>query len=352
VENAPRRFARRELASARATNHKARALDTNDERPDEQPGDMPFKAGHVALVGRPNVGKSTLLNALIGSELAVATRFPQTTRERLLGVWAGEGFQAVLVDTPGIHRAKSALNRFMVEEAIRGARGVDLVLLLAEAPVIADAEAAEAWQPGPGARAALEAIAASGKPIALVLTKCDRVRERALLLPILRKWAELHEFTALLPVSAVNGEGLEALREHVVARLPGGAPIFPEDQLSDRAMRWHAGERVRAALFDALRDELPYSCAVTIESYKEQRRPPKDIIRATIHVERESQKPMVIGKGGQTIKGISIAARRSIAELTGKPCDLYLEVKVTSNWTRDPALMERLGLHAPVGGES
>jgi GTP-binding protein Era len=327
-------------------------LDENDQAPAEPTPDMSFRAGHVALVGRPNVGKSTLLNALVGSELAVATRFPQTTRERLLGVWAGPGFQAVLVDTPGIHRAKSALNRFMVEEALRGAREVDLVLLLAEAPVVTEPEAAEAWHPGPGALAALEAITAADKPLALVLTKCDRVRERALLLPVLRKWSELHAFTALLPVSAVTGEGLEALREHVVSHLPEGAPIFPEDQLSDRAMRWHAGERVRAALFDALRDELPYSCAVTIESYKEQRRPPKDIIRASIHVERESQKPMVIGKGGQTIKAISIAARRAIAELTGKPCDLYLEVKVTPNWTRDPALMERLGLHAPVGGES
>lgn len=316
------------------------------------PADLPFRAGHVALCGRPNVGKSTLLNTLVGSELAIATEFPQTTRERLLGVWTGEGFQAVLVDTPGIHRAKSALNRFMVDEALRGARAVDLILLLAEAPIVADAEAAEAWEPGPGAAAALASLAETGRPIALVLTKCDRLRDRALLLPVLRRWATLHEFTALLPVSAVTGEGLAALREHVAARLPESPPIFDADDLSDRAVRWHAGERVRAALFANLRDELPYSCAVTIESFREQRTPPRDIVRASVHVERESQKPMVIGKGGQTIKAISIAARRAIAELTGRPCELYLEVKVTPNWTRDPALMERLGLHAPVGGAS
>ncbi len=314
--------------------------------------EVPFRAGYVALCGRPNVGKSTLLNALVGSELAVATEFPQTTRERLLGVWTGEGFQAVLVDTPGIHRAKSALNRFMVDEALRGARSVDLILLLAEAPIVADAEAAEAWEPGPGATAALTALVETGRPIALVLTKCDRLRDKGLLLPILRKWSASHAFTALLPISAITGEGLEQLRAHVAAQLPESPPIFDPDELSDRAVRWHAGERVRAALFANLRDELPYSCAVTIESFKEQRNPPKDIIRASIHVERESQKPMVIGKGAQVIKAISIAARRAIAELTGRPCDLYLEVKVTPNWTRDPALMERLGLHAPVGGAS
>lgn len=328
------------------------APDNADNSPARSPEDAPFRAGRVALCGRPNVGKSTLLNALVGSDLAVATRFPQTTRERLLGVWAEPDFQVALVDTPGIHRAKSALNRFMVEEALRGARGVDLVLLLAEAPLVTDIETAAAWEPGPGAIAALEAVVAAERPIALVLTKCDRLRQRELLLPILQKWSTLHPFTALIPVSAVRREGLEALREHVVSQLPVGAPLFAEDELSDRPMRWHAGERVRAALFAHLGEELPYACAVTVESFKEQRRPPKDIVRASVHVERESQKPMVIGKGGQTIKAISMEARQAIAALTGRPCDLYLEVKVTPNWTRDPALMQRLGLHEPVGGES
>jgi len=322
------------------------------ERPPTDADEQPFRAGYVALSGRPNVGKSTLLNALIGSDLAIATPFPQTTRERTLGIWTEDDFQAVLVDTPGIHRARSALNRFMVDEAIRGARSVDLILLLAEAPRLADTEAALAWQPGPGALEALEALKAVGPPIALVLTKCDELRDRALLLPILERWSSLHDFTALLPISALRGEGLAALREHVRERLPAGAPIFEPDQLSDRALRWHAGERVRAALFEHLRDELPYSCAVTIESFKEQRTPPRDIVVASVHVERESQKPMVIGRGGQTIKAISMAARRAIAGLTGRPCDLFVDVKVTPNWTRDPALMERLGLHAPVGGSS
>jgi GTPase len=311
-----------------------------------------FRAGRVGLCGRPNVGKSTLLNALVGAELAVATRFPQTTRERLLGVWTTPELQAVLVDTPGIHRAKSALNRFMVDEALRGARSVDLLLLLAEVPMLADSAAAEAWEPGEGAMAALTALAELGKPITLVLTKVDRLHPPELLLPVIARWSSLHGFAAVLPVSAHTGVGLDALRGHIAAGLPLGEPRFAEDQLSDRSMRWHAGERVRAALFRHLGDELPYACAVTIEAYKEQRRPAKDIIRATIHVERESQKPMLIGKGGQTIKAISIDARKAISGLTGRACDLFLNVAVTANWTRDAALMQRLGLHEAVGGES
>ena len=311
-----------------------------------------FRAGQVGLCGRPNVGKSTLLNALVGAELAVATRFPQTTRERLLGVWTTPEIQAVLVDTPGIHRAKSALNRFMVDEALRGARAVDVLLLLAEVPQLPDAAAAEEWQPGEGAMAALSALKEVRKPITLVMTKVDRLHPPELLLPVIARWNSLHEFAAVLPVSAQTGAGLDALRAHIAASLPERAPYYAEDQLSDRSMRWHAGERVRAALFRHLGDELPYACAVTIEAFKEQKRPEKDIIRATVHVERESQKPMIIGKGGLTIKAISIDARKAISALTGRACDLFLNVAVTANWTRDAALMQRLGLHEAMGGES
>ncbi|MCB9570165.1 MAG: GTPase Era [Myxococcales bacterium] len=306
----------------------------------------------VALCGRPNVGKSTLLNALVGSEVAVASRLPQTTRQRLLGIWGGDAFQAVLVDTPGIHRARSPLNRYMVDEALRGATGVDLVLMLAEAPILEDAEAAAAWTPGEGARAALDAVIPLGAPIVLVLTKVDRLRHRELLLPVISTWSAIHPFEAIVPIAATTGEGLETLREVVQGRLPEGEALYDPETLSDRDLRWHAGERVREAIFALLSDELPYSCAVTIESFREQRRPAKDVIRAIVHVERESQKAMVIGKGGQTIREISMRARQAIAELTGRPCDLFLTVKVTRNWTRDPELMARLGYHQPVGGES
>lgn len=304
-----------------------------------------FRAGFVALCGRPNVGKSTLLNALVGQDLAIATRFPQTTRERMLGVWNDDTFQAVLVDTPGIHRAKSKLNRYMVDEALRGAEDVDLVLMLAEAPKLPDAEAAEQWTPGPGATAALEALAELGRPMVLVLTKVDRIETRELLLPVLERWAAMHEFAAIVPTSATEGEGLDTVREQVLAHLPPGEALFDPEQLSDRNMRWHAAECVRAELFAALGDELPYSCAVTVESYRSSRE--RDRIGATVHVERKSQKGIVIGAKGRVIKAIGKAARARISELTGRPCDLFLEVRVTENWTKDKKKLEALGYRGP-----
>jgi GTP-binding protein Era len=191
--------------------------------------------------------------------------------------------------------------------------------------------------------AALEALAALGKPITLVLTKVDRLRPPDLLLPVIARWSAAARVRGGAAGQRAHRRGARRAAPAHRRGLPLGEPKFAEDQLSDRSMRWHAGERVRAALFRHLGDELPYACAVTIEAFKEQKRPAKDIIRATIHVERESQKAMVIGKGGQTIKAISIDARKAISRLTGRACDLFLNVTVTANWTRDPALMQRLG---------
>jgi GTP-binding protein Era len=305
----------------------------------------PFRSGFVALCGRPNVGKSTLLNALLGEELAVATARPQTTRERMLGIWDTDEFQAVLVDTPGIHRAKSALNRHMVDEALRGASEVDLVLLLAEMPALDDAEKAIDWQPGAGALAAFEKVKGLGLPLALVITKCDRLRDPNLLLPIIERWRTLHPFVAIVPTSALNGEGLPILRELVRDHLPVHDRYFDADQLSDREMRWHAAELVRAELLERLSEELPYSCAVVVMRYHEG--PGGDRIEAAIHVERDSQKGIVVGQGGKMIKAISIGARQRISTLTGRPCELFLEVRVTRDWTKDPNKLRELGYVAP-----
>jgi len=313
-----------------------------------------LRAGFIALCGRPNVGKSTLLNALIGEPIAVATASPQTTRERLLGIWTGDDFQAVLVDTPGIHRPRSALNRFMVDQALRAAKDVDLILLLAEAPSLADAAAAEAWEPGPMQREVLERLAGLARPIALVLTKVDQLADPRLMIPLIATWSQLHPFAAVVPVSALQGHNLDRLVEVVRAHLPPAeAYLYDPDHLSDRQMRWHAAEIVRGQLFEHLGEELPYSCAVTVGRYKEGRRSEAaDRIEATIHVERDSQKGMVIGKGGQTIRAISTAARATISRLTGRPCDLFLDVRVEKNWTRDPAAMERLGYRNEPEGRS
>jgi GTPase len=300
-----------------------------------------FRSGFVALCGRPNVGKSTLLNALLGEELAIASRLPQTTRERMLGIWTTDRFQAVLVDTPGIHRAKSALNKFMVEEALRGASGVDVILMLAEVPAVTSDSAAREWEPGPGAVEAVELLAALGKPMILVLTKADLLGDRRMLLPIIEKWQAIQKFDAVVPISALRQGGLEALRAELEGALPEGPQLYDPEQLSDRSTRWHAAELIRAELFEQLGQELPYSCAVTIADYKELRE--RDRIEALIHVERASQKGIVIGAKGRTIKAISIAARKRIEALTGRPCELFLEVRVTPRWTKDPSKLAELG---------
>jgi GTP-binding protein Era len=299
-----------------------------------------FRSGFVAICGRPNVGKSTLLNALLGEELAIASSLPQTTRERMLGIWTTDRFQAVLVDTPGIHRARSALNKFMVDEALRGARGVDVILMLAEVPVVVG-DAMQEWEPGPGAVDAVERLSALGAPMVLVLTKADLLSDRRLLLPIIAKWQAIRHFDAVVPVSALRKGNLDALRDEIEAALPVGPPLYDAEHLSDRSTRWHAAELIRAELFERLGQELPYSCAVTIAEFKELRE--RDHIEAIIHVERSSQKGIVIGAKGQGIKGISMGARKRIEALTGRPCELFLEVRVTPRWTRDPSKLAELG---------
>lgn len=305
---------------------------------------QPHRFGYVAVCGRPNVGKSTLVNALVGEPVAIATEHPQTTRERMLGIWSQPGFQAVLVDTPGLHRPKSALNRYMVAEALAGCRDVDLVLYVAEIPAIG-ADKAGAWEPGDVAKDGLETIAMSKKPIVLVLTKRDRLRDQAALLPIIDAWQKLHSFDAIVPVAALHGEGIDALGREVVARMPEGPAHFPDDQLTNRPLRWHAAELVRAELFEHLDQELPYSCAVVVQRYKEGRE--GDLIEATIYCERDSQRGMVIGKGARVIKAIGIGARARIERLTGRGCDLRLRVDVAQNWTRDPSRLATFGYVPP-----
>jgi GTP-binding protein Era len=305
------------------------------------------RSGFVAICGRPNVGKSTLLNALLREPLAVTTPHPQTTRERLVGVWTEPEFQAVLVDTPGIHRARSALNRFMVNQAVAAARDVDLVLMLAETPALRSSAQAETWEPGEVALQVLETMAGLNHPIVLVLTKIDRLRERGLLLPVLARWTAAHAFAAMVPTSAVTGDGLDALRAEVVRHLPLGPRYYDAEQLSDRSLRWHAAELIRGELFTQLQEELPYSCAVRVNGFKEKRG--RDIVEATIFVERDSQKGMVIGKGGTRIKSIRIASTGRIEALTGRRCDLRLDVAVAANWTKDPSKLEALGYRDPEG---
>ncbi|MBC8070218.1 MAG: GTPase Era [Deltaproteobacteria bacterium] len=300
--------------------------------------------GFVAVCGRPNVGKSTLVNAIVGEPVAIATEHPQTTRERMLGIWSQPEFQAVLVDTPGIHRPKSALNRTMVAQALAGCRDVDVVLFLAEVPQL-EPKAAHEWLPGDVQREGLDLLIELGKPIVLVLTKIDRLSDPRALLPITRAWTELHPFVAVVPVAALQGTGIDVLAAEVIARLPEGPSHFPEDQLTDRPMRWHVAELIRAELFTHLEQELPYSCAVVVERYSERKQ--GDAIEAIIYVERDSQRGMVIGKGAKVIKAISMGARARIERLSGRPCDLRVRVDVARDWTRDPTRLAKFGYVEP-----
>ncbi len=316
--------------------------------PTDDSGDAPASAlppghrsGFVAICGRPNVGKSTLLNALVGEPVAVATPHPQTTREKFLGVWTEDAFQAVLVDTPGIHRARSALNQYMVNQALVGARDVDLVLLLVETPALRKAEDAQSWEPGEVAREALDMLVRLQRPIALVMTKIDRLSDRDLMIPMLQTMSELHPFVGVVPTAAETGEGLQSLRSLVTGTLPEGPRYFDDASLSDRPMRWHAAELIRAELFEHLRDEVPYSCAVVVTAYNEGKQ--TDRISATVFVERSSQKGLVIGKGGQMIRKLREGSQMRIGNLTGRPCDVHLNVDVAKNWTRDPSKLETLG---------
>ncbi len=311
------------------------------------PDPTAHRFGYVAVCGRPNVGKSTLVNALVGEPVAVATAHPQTTRERMLGIWSRPSFQAALVDTPGLHRPKSALNRYMVAEAIAGCRDVDVVLLLAETPSLPP-ERALVWVPGDVARDGLDKLAALRRPIVLVLTKTDQLRDPGSMLPVIDAWQKLHDFAAIVPVAALHGEGLDPLEAEVFRHLGDGPSHFPDDQLTNRPLRWHAAELIRAELFEHLTQELPYSCAVVVGRYDE--RGTSDALEATVYVERDSQRGMVVGKGASVIKAISMGARARIERFTGRGCDLRLRVDVAPNWTRDPARLATFGYLPPDGG--
>ena len=303
-----------------------------------------LRAGFVAIVGRPNVGKSTLLNRCLGEKIAAVTPKPQTTRNRIMGVKNRPGAQVVYVDTPGIHRGKSPLNRFMVDEALRAAAECDVILFMVEAPRVSARDlAARPFDPGEGNRLILGKLAELRVPRILALNKVDLLPEKAALLPLIDHYRKLLPFDEIVPISAATGDGVEALEAAVAARLPVGERLFPEEMLTDRAERFLGAELVREQLFLLLAEELPYSTAVTIEKWTERADKKDVVIDADIHVERESQKKIVIGEGGRMIKEIGTRARAEIARLLGCPAHLKLFVKVSPDWTREKGALRRLG---------
>jgi GTP-binding protein Era len=299
-----------------------------------------MKSGFAAIVGRPNVGKSTLLNRILGEKVAIVTPKPQTTRTRLLGIVNRDDAQLVLVDTPGIHRPRGRLNEFMLRTALAAIGDVDLVLALAEAS-----------RRHPDDQLVLEALRSSPRPKLLAVNKIDQVRDKETLIPILDELAKLASFEEIVPISALTGENVDRLVDLLFARLPEGPRYFPPDMVTDQSERQLAAELIREQIMMQTEQELPYTTAVVVDDWQQETideaRPgePTRFVRitATIHVERESQKGIVIGKAGQRIKAIGTAARGGLEPLLGARVFLELFVRVQRNWTRDPRRLREFG---------
>jgi len=295
-------------------------------------------AGTVAILGRPNVGKSTLLNQIVGQKLAIVSSKPQTTRNRILGVWNGPAGQIVFVDTPGVHAARNALGKFMVEEALGAAEELDAALLVVTPP-----ESAHAVKIAPEERRILELCTAAKKPVVLAINKVDTVKDKPSLFPILTAWNEIASFAALVPVSARKGSGVEPLVRELAKLLPEGEPLYSADMLTDRTERFLAGELIREQLFAALKQELPYATAVLVENWEERADKGDVVIDASILVERDSQKIIVVGQGGTMIRDIGARARAEVTSMLGRPAHLRLHVKVAPEWTSSPGGIAQLG---------
>lgn len=304
--------------------------------------DSPLRSGYVALIGRPNVGKSTLLNQLLGQKIAATTHKPQTTRKKLLGILEGPGAQILLLDTPGYHRARGPLNRFMVDEARAAIADADLVAYLVEAR--SDGKIT------PGNERLLTELSRAKKPVILLLNKIDLVKEKPALLAQLEVYAKAlgDLLVEAIPISALTTSGLSRVVEALAKNLPAGPRYFEEGQLTDQPERAIVAEFIREKVMLETRDELPYSAAVTIEAF-EDHRPRLVRIIASLYVERDSQKGIVIGRGGERLKAIGSRARKDIEYFLGSKVFLDLQVKVAESWSEDPRALARLGYVAEDG---
>jgi GTP-binding protein Era len=290
-----------------------------------------MRCGVVAVVGRPNVGKSTLVNALVGFKVSIVAPKPQTTRHRITGVLNREGLQIVFVDTPGLHDAQGqAINR-QLNRAAHGA--------LAEAHVVALLVDAGRWTTED--EAALQAAIRTGQPVVLVLNKVDRIADKGSLLPRIAELSRRHAFAAVVPLSASKRDNLDALVRALADLLPEGEPMFGPDDVTDRSERFLVAELVREQLVRQLHAELPYATTVSIEAFKRERKVLK--VAATVWVEREGQKGIVVGAGGESAKRIGSAARREIERQFGERVHLELHVKVRDHWSDDEAALRQFG---------
>jgi GTPase len=299
---------------------------------------MPFRSGFVCILGRPNAGKSTLLNALVGEKLAIVSPKPQTTRNRIQGVVhvpkikgkSKDGGQIVLLDTPGVHKPDSSLARKMMVEVREAMEGCDLVLVIMDVTHKFD----------PRDQFALDLLKQSGTKAFLILNKVDLIHEKAKLLPLIEEYRELYPFSEVIPISALKRKGLDVLLDLVVSALPAGPAYFPEDQVTDQPARFMAAEIVREQVLLNTKQEIPYATTVIVESFEEDTRLTR--IAATIYCERASQRGILVGKGGQMLKKIGTAARLHIERMLGTKVFLELFVKVQPGWRDSRAFVEEL----------
>jgi GTP-binding protein Era len=292
----------------------------------------PFKSGFISILGRPNVGKSTLFNRLLGDKIAIIAEKPQTTRNRILGIKHVEGGQLIFLDTPGIHQGRSELSQRMVRTAIASGRDADVLLFLIEAasPLVEKDQQM------------IESLTGSKGVSFLVINKMDLVKRKNLL-PIMDQYQKLHPFKEIIPISAMSGEGIDILLEEILRVLPESPPYYPEDMVTDQTERFWVSEMIREKVIHQTYQEIPYSTAVTIEEFKEHSEKNLVVIKATIHVERDSQKKILIGKGGEKMRRIGEAARKEVEAFLGTRVFLELWVTVERNWTQNPQALNRLG---------
>ena len=289
-----------------------------------------FRSGFISIIGRPNVGKSTLLNALLGEKIAIISDKPQTTRNRILGIVNQPGAQLVFMDTPGIHKPMHKMNEFMVKTALATYNEVDVILMLVEATE----------QPGGGDKFIIETLSDVKTPVFLLINKVDLVKKDALL-PLMQEYSKLRNFAEIIPVSALRND-LGGLLDAILKRLPQGPKYFPDDQLTDQPERFIVSELIREKVFVLTKEEIPYSTAVVIEEMKEE--PDITRITAVIYVERDSQKGILIGKGGGMLKQIGTLARQEAEKLLGAKIFLQLWVKVKKGWREDERMLKNIGI--------
>jgi GTP-binding protein Era len=291
-----------------------------------------FRSGFVAIAGAPNAGKSTLLNRILGEKISITSKKPQTTRNRILGVAHRPGSQMVFIDTPGVHQARGELNIRIVDVALTALGDVDLVLLVVDLTA-----------PDPSSeKLLLKALKDLRRPATLALNKTDRVKKNTIL-PAIEAWSGRYPFREIIPVSAKHGSGIEELLAAMEKSLPEGPPFFPEDSLTDLPYRFLVAEVIREKAFRLTGQEIPYSVAVTIDTFKNDANKNLTKINATIHVERDSQKGIIIGKKGSKLRQIGENARKEIEQMLTTRVYLKLFVRVQKNWSQDTKALRRFG---------